>query len=199
MRVIGWLSKIVLTTVLATGVSLFTTWFAVQLYVEKLLGQFQINVAGESPNFFNFVTYMSRQMNILNKDDNGHTTREESARPESSENRVDVQPPRKEDAVAAWSQVSTGQEQAAERQETDLVMSAEQFNQKKEMLSDEDKKKIFSILSANIPADEMQRLSQYAEDGISREELKQIQELVGKYLRQEEYSQLLSILNKYSP
>jgi hypothetical protein len=75
-----------------------------------------------------------------------------------------------------------------------LVMSAEEFNEKRKNLSEEDKVEIFTILLNHVPQEELQRLSVLVEDGITAEEAVVITEVMEDYLGPAEMERLIAIL-----
>ncbi|WP_409343652.1 hypothetical protein [Paenibacillus sp. MBLB4367] len=78
-----------------------------------------------------------------------------------------------------------------------LVMTADQFNQKRELLSDADKMRIFTLLLTRLPETELQRFSQMVEDGISSNDINELDTSIQKYLKPGEYDELMDILKKY--
>ncbi|MFB7815076.1 hypothetical protein NBRC13296_28690 [Paenibacillus chitinolyticus] len=103
------------------------------------------------------------------------------------------------DAVAVMGELKEGQasRDPKDAQKRDVVMSTDDFSKKKDALSSGDKQKIFSILVAKLPAEEVQKLSAMVEDGITAEELKEVDSKLKKYLNSTEYEQLSGILKKY--
>jgi hypothetical protein len=111
--------------------------------------------------------------------------------------------PAPEDSMPVLKQISGAGDQsaadqtAAEQKQKSLMMSAEEFTKKKNSLSETDKVKIFSLLAARLPPDQLQQISTYVEDGITAEEWQAIQNIVGTYLSADEYKQLEDIIAKY--
>ncbi|MBP1994631.1 hypothetical protein [Paenibacillus eucommiae] len=97
----------------------------------------------------------------------------------------------KDDAVAVWGQVR----QDSEKQQ--MAISTEEFAEKKDMLTAEDKMKIFSLVVTKLPEDKVQQLSTLLEDGVTMDELEKADEILQQNLEEEEYKQLMEILNKY--
>jgi hypothetical protein len=104
-----------------------------------------------------------------------------------------------DDTVPVWNQTSNESNQQGTKtgKQKDLVMSAEQFTQKKNQLTEADKMKIFTLLAARLPEAEFQQISSYVEDGITEEEWTAIQALVEKYVKPEEYKELQDLLAQY--
>jgi len=64
-------------------------------------------------------------------------------------------------------------------------------------LSEDDKSKVFSVLVTRLPQEEILKISEMVENGITGQELDQLQAMLTKYLPPEEYNELLDIINKY--
>jgi len=75
-----------------------------------------------------------------------------------------------------------------------LIMSAEEFNEKRKSLSEADKIDIFTMLYNHVPQEELQRLSGFVEDGITAEEADEIARVMEDYLNPEDLDRLLAIL-----
>lgn len=101
----------------------------------------------------------------------------------------DRKPP--EDAVAVWSQQSSGSAAAAEDQK--IVMTGEEFTKKKNELTREQKDKVLSVISS-MPASDILAISTMMEDGITAAEMREIEQLLKKHLKAEDYEELLSII-----
>jgi len=199
-----------------------TTWYVVNQYVSAVLGQFHITTPEQKLQLSQMISQLSEQAGSLLGDATAQTAAPEGkggpsqggGSPSSSDNHsagtnpVNGSPSgaagdagksqptseaKPDDAVAAWSQLGQQQEDKQKK----VVISAQDFLQKKGELSNEDKTKIFSILSTRLPPEEIQKISGFVEDGITEDELKQLESIVSKYVEPEEYQQLLDILNKY--
>lgn|GEM_PF-2056671 len=224
------LTKLVLAAVLVSIVSIYTTWFTVNLYVDDLLNRFHITTPSQRLQLSQWIAGISKQWGMQNsdpslKDSPGGTAapadgpERESAYGGEEEGRYETdmgtgavaegegaghdentrsQAVREEDSLPAWNQ-SGGD---FRREETglgdqEIVITEEDFSEKKNRMSDEDKSKIFSILVSRLSPEEMQEISEIVEDGITEAELEQLQTIVTKYLKPEEYRELLDILQKY--
>src|SRR5690606_31881877 len=75
-----------------------------------------------------------------------------------------------------------------------LVMSAEQFNDRRKNLTEAERLEIFALFFNKLPQEELQHLSQLLEDGITAEEAGTILQVMNTYLEQNEVDRLLSIL-----
>ncbi|GFZ87251.1 hypothetical protein GCM10008018_36810 [Paenibacillus marchantiophytorum] len=212
MKLVAWLSKIVIGTVLITSITMFTTWYVVNMYVEDIFRQYQIPALGKKIQFSEFAARLGGELNIVMRRDGGKQAAPvdvpTDAKPVPSPSPSGSQPsdakstpgtavgaspsPGKEDALAVMGRVHSD---ANEKKE--LVMSTEDFAKKKEALSSEDKMKIFSLVVAKLPQTEVQHLSAILEDGITADELDQVNATLKKYLSEKEQKQLSDILGKY--
>lgn len=220
MKIIAWLSKIVIGTVLITSITMFTTWYVVNMYVEDIFRQYQIPALGKKVQFNEFAARLAGELNIVMRRDGGkQAAPSESPTPTkpvpslnpsgslsspspndqlptsgvSSNDGEDASQGAKDDAVAVMGRARS----EANEQKKEIVMSTEDFAKKKEALSSDDKMKIFSLVVAKLPQSDVQNLSVLLEDGITAEELKQVNDTLKKYLSEKELKQLTDILSKY--
>ncbi|MGG1550931.1 hypothetical protein [Paenibacillus ferrarius] len=226
MKWMTWLSKIVIGTVLITMISMFTTWFVVNMYVEDIFRQYQIPALGKKIHFGEFTSRLAEELNIVKRKDGGKQAAQggdasgSSPAPSPSPSGAQVSPspspatsmgstqgtdslaasgsgsgvsPNDDDAVAVMGRAQVEDNE----QKKQLVMSEQDFTKKKDALTSEDKMKIFSLVVAKLPQDEVQKLSLLLEDGITAEEMDQVNTTLKKYLSDQEMSQLMVILNKY--
>jgi hypothetical protein len=225
MKLLTWLSKIVISTVLITSITMFTTWYVVNMYVEDIFRQYQLPAMGKKIQFGEFASRLAGELNIVKGKDGGKkaasgetpTTKPSPTpspnpsgafpSPSSSPNPNDQQPVGGISSSSGGVDRSTvnqddaiavmGSARTEESEKKELVMSTEDFAKKKEALSSDDKMKIFSLVVAKLPQTEVQTLSAILEDGITTQELEEVNETLKKYLNDKELSQLTDILNKY--
>ncbi|MCD1261827.1 hypothetical protein B5M42_023815 [Paenibacillus athensensis] len=240
MKLLGWLSKLILSTVLISLLSVVTAWAVVNMYVEELLRQFQIPAIGKKIQFMDFAARLSEELNIVKPRAGGQQAADggssstgstqdanaggaspdassgakngsaagstsdsaSTASPDSGSGAAGALPSASPDAAASAGAEDDavavmGQVHDDEAQQRELVMSTEAFAKKKEQLTSEDKMKIFSLVVAKLPQNEVQRLSALLEDGITAEELKEVDQTLHSYLTADEYKQLMEIIQKY--
>lgn len=224
MKLLTWLSKIVISTVLITSITMFTTWYVVNMYVEDIFRQYQLPAMGKKIQFGEFASRLAGELNIVKGKDGGKKaasggtpTAKPSPTPSlgpsgafpspSSSPNPNVQQP--VGGISSSSGVNTspvnqddaiavmGSARTEGSEKKELVMSTEDFAKKKEALSGDDKMKIFSLVVAKLPQTEVQTLSAILEDGITTQELEEVNATLKKYLSDKELSQLTEILNKY--
>ncbi|MEX1029021.1 MAG: hypothetical protein WDZ91_03110 [Paenibacillaceae bacterium] len=235
MRVLGWFSKLLLSVLLISFLSVFTTAYIIDLYINKFLEQW--NVADTIKPSIDAEDYMSKLVNplqFLNRDDsssgddiglpvfnqgsvneleqedlqqsdpstNGQSddSTDQSANDQSNEPSIDPNDltnqstnPSTNDPINP----SSNQSPTSSELKDTLVMSAQEFNEKRKKLTNKDKSAIFSIVITKFPQKELQKMSFLLEDGITEEELGDLEDVMNAYLEQEEVTKLLAILNKY--
>jgi hypothetical protein len=210
MKMLVWLSKLAVSAVLISSLSVFTSWYIVNTYLKSVLDQMNINIPEKHYQFSDFLSRLSDEVHTIALSGKAPDSSDLSAAKRSDNRENEQRPPSEEEpgtaadkakeptgdaAVPAWNQQLY--ESQAEQQQQDIIMSAEEFSQKKEQLTNEDKMKIFSILFSKLPQQDMQKISLIMENGITRDELKQVDRIISQHLDRSEYDQLLAILNKY--
>jgi hypothetical protein len=212
MKLFGWLSKLLISTVLISTLSVLTTWYVVNLYVEEVIRQYQLPGLSKKVQLSDIAARLSDELNIKkSKDDHAPSSatlkgldaiQDSSTSPASPApsqmpkgnpvNPAEATPDAaKADSITVWGQVNkTGTQK-------DIVMSKEEFAKKKDLLTSEDKMNIFSLVVSKLSQEEIQRLSTLLEKGITAEELKEVDLILQNKLKKEEYQQLLKILGKY--
>ncbi|MBP1153282.1 MULTISPECIES: hypothetical protein [unclassified Paenibacillus] len=211
MKWMSWMLKLGISAVVTSLCCVVMTFLAVNAYVNVLLDQYQIQRPGnQKMEWSRFVNRFTAQLGIgMNEEEDKKTkdlavSAKESPSTSSatgtnksgggSPGSQDLVDPYRvpEDAVAVWNRQSEQAELPEE--ERRVVVSSEEFAEKKEQLSEENKAKIFSILISRLPQEEMQRISVIMEDGITAAELKELQQLFQAHLKPGEYQQLQSLI-----
>jgi hypothetical protein len=193
-KMVGWTIKIITASIVISFVSMVTTWYTVNFYVSDMMKQLNVNPQAKTMKFTDFVAQLSKHTNGLfsqvpSSYQIPETKQEDNADPgQTSESMIEESKP--DDAVAVWNDMSSSGDKA-------VVMSTEDFRKKKELLSNEDKMNIFSLLVSRLPQEQMQKISTFVEDGITADEMREVQMIVEQHLQPKEYRQLMEILNKY--
>jgi hypothetical protein len=208
MKMFRWLSKLIVSTVLISSLSIVTTYYVVNLYVEEIFRQYQIPQLGKKIQFSDFTARLTQDLNIVKPDTKKQAVIQEkpsTAQPVSPTPGATANPAGgasdhnlKDDAVAVGGraqQGSTQNESSAGKKE--IVLSTEEFAKKKDLITNEDKMKIFSLVASKLPQEEIQHLSTLLEQGLTSKDLQDVNQTLQKYLKEEEYQQLLDIINKY--
>jgi hypothetical protein len=219
MKLFGWLSKLLISTVLISTLSVLTAWYVVNLYVEEIIRQYQLPGLSKKIQLSDIAARLSTELNINKSKDNNAASpatnkgldaiQESTASPRPSPTpsqtpKVDAMNPAeatpdaaKADSIAVMGQVKQESDRSKTGIQKDLVMSTEEFAKKKDLLTSEDKMNIFSLVVTKLSQEEVQRLSTLLEDGITAEELKEVDVILQNKLNKEEYQKLLKILGKY--
>ncbi|GIQ70458.1 hypothetical protein DUZ99_09765 [Xylanibacillus composti] len=215
MRMLGWISRLLLTVLLASTVSMLSTWTVMQMYVERVLESFQLPGDQLDVKFTDFLAQAVRQLpgetgsagnsglreevdRILEVNDPMAFEEEEEEKPvqggaETGSGDQNGEEPPMPDAVAVWGR-SIGEEEQAQDQ---LFISMEEFSAKREMLTDDDKWTIFSLIMTKLPKEELQMISTIMENGLTESEMIELLSILESYLDASEMEQLLEIVNKY--
>jgi hypothetical protein len=203
MKFFNWLSKLIVTTIIISTLTLVVTFFMVDMYAGKVLKQFNIEVSDSQTSISDFIAHFSGKENRI-EEDKITAAPERTEMIESIESEPDVFEPAEseytepknngvsemeQEAVEVWNQNAGSSEE--------VIITAEQFNKKKDELTNADKMKVFSMIISKVPQHEIQVLSQLMEDGVTKEELIDIKAIMLKYLNAEEYEELMNILTKY--
>jgi hypothetical protein len=206
MRLLGWFSKLLISVLFISFLSIFTTAYIVDLYINRFLEQW--NVADTLKPSIDAEDYVSKLVNpsqILNHDDSSSpnsTQKEEVVNEDHIPTDGDPGLPvfnqeQVTEIEQEASQPPVSQSQTSRDLKDTLVMSAQEFNEKRKKLTNQDKTAIFSIVMTKFPQEELQKMSLLLEDGITEEELGDLEDVMNAYLEQEEVTKLLGILNKY--
>jgi hypothetical protein len=226
MRILGWFSKLLISVVLISFLSIFTTAYMVDLYINKFLAKWNmedtVKPAMDAEDYISKLIHptellypeqsMSEEdtedagLPVFNQKSINELESNEGIEPiaplgDQSDNKAES--PASSDAVPSSaeqpsSSASTTTPSSSSNELKDaLVMSAQEFNEKRKKLTNKDKSEIFSILITKLPQKELQKMSLLLEDGITEEELNDLEGVMDAYLGQKEVAKLLAILNKY--
>ncbi|MEX2415516.1 MAG: hypothetical protein WD424_05180 [Paenibacillaceae bacterium] len=202
MRLLGWFSKLLISVLLISFLSVFTTAYIVDLYINRFLEQW--NVADTLKPTVDAEDYVSKLINpsrIWTQDDSPSPTsiqedevlNEDHTATEEDDPGLPVFNP---EQVTGMEQEDAQSPASSDLKDT-VVMSAQEFNEKRKKLTNQDKSAIFAIVITKLPQKELQKMSLLLEDGITEEELGNLEDVMNAYLEQEEVTKLLAILNKY--
>jgi len=215
VKLLNWLSKIIFQTLLVTGLTIYFTWTAVHTYVDKLLLQNNVQTGASKVQFSDFLLQLSNDMNILKQTQAQASTQAQAPTQAPAganntivtggvESRTTIAPHETADSLTAMAQAAaangaqSGQSSSEKTAaKNNVLMTAAQFTQIKDKITENDKMQIFSLLANKLPDADLQQFSTYLENGVTEAEWENIQAIVQKYLSSAEYKQLLDILAKY--
>jgi hypothetical protein len=224
MRILGWFSKLLISVVLISFLSIFTTAYMVDQYINKFLAKWNIEdtvkPAMDAEDYMSKLLHPSELLNpeqpfseVDTEDPGLPVFNQESIDVLESNEVIDPLPaledqfdhnaenPASSDASPSSAQQPTAPSSTPSSSSNELkdalVMSAQEFNEKRKKLTNKDKSEIFSIVITKLPQKELQKMSLLLEDGITEEELTDLESVMDAYLGQKEIEKLLAILNKY--
>lgn len=219
-----WLLKVSLTTLLVSTLTIVTTGFVVNAYIQTVLSRLNIQLETESVG----VGAMMKTMLGIGPDSKPDVPSVHAAKDSKLEE--------DQEAAAEDSKTGVGKGADASRNEEDdaitkppetigdppkneapdnalpvmsmnttdlgnspledepIVMTPGDLVDRKDNLSTEDKEEIFMILMNKLPQSEMQKISGAMEDGLTAAELEAIEQGITKYLNPKEFDKLISML-----
>lgn len=207
--------SICLIVVLASGLSMLTTAYVVNTYIQSVLASFDIKLDGPGPGIGGFVKSLtgmggsgaapkenskaaSSETKNFNKEADSSKT--EVEKKDSSggkagnlqEKSVDETVP--DNALPVMGQAASGEEQSEQGLDQNLVMTPEAMNDLKENLPANAKSNIFNILMNKLPQEEMIKISAALEGGLTESEVTELQGIIAKYVDEDEYKALMKML-----
>lgn len=94
------------------------------------------------------------------------------------------------------SQQSQQQDSLDSSQDQVVVITPDDLLAKKDELPDQQKEEIFNILMAKLPEEDMRKMTEAMEDGLTESEMIEIQQILSKHLDKEQYSKVMDMLKK---
>ena len=221
-----WTAKLMIGTMLISGLTLCFTWLTIRTYVDKLLTAYQIDVPDTGlADLFGFGGSKNAADGTL------PTALPEASAPSPGTGAAGATPsatPANADITGASPSpgssgspgsalggaeegggpgASPGAEGQKDRVQSlgsagtssagaSLAMTSQQLVDLKERMSETDKAQMIALLT-KMPESVLQQLTALLEDGLTAAELARMKEESLRYLSQAEYGQLLNILNKY--
>jgi hypothetical protein len=200
---------ICLIVVLASGLSMLTTAYVVNTYIQSVLAGFDIKVDGPEPGMLGFVKSLTGMGGSSSSSTDPKDTKDTIKEADSSKvdgekgtggdspasetgDTVDETVP--EDALPVMGQAAAGEEQSDRALDQELVMTPGALNDLKENLPADEKSNIFNILMNKLPQEEMLKISSAMEGGLTESEVNELQEIIARYVDEEEYESLMKML-----
>ncbi|SDW99895.1 hypothetical protein [Paenibacillus sp. CF384] len=217
-KMTGWLAKTIAAGLLISFLSIWTTGYIVNSYVETLLKQFNVPLE-QKPFALNGVwgglwgadPVVKQKGNTVDTDSSSKD-KDADAKTGSSADKNDDSTSTDSDSPAsvdAFEQTPSGElsdigggtgtkagSGVASKSDDEVAMSTDEINAAKSQISDSDKEKLFDTLT-KLPQDAWQNISKLMEDGLTDGEMTQVQQLMAQYLDRTEYDAMLAILSKY--
>ncbi|WP_238654497.1 hypothetical protein [Paenibacillus piscarius] len=214
MKVVKRALGICLIVLLSSVLSMLTTAYVVNTYIQSVLASFEIKVDGPGPGISGFVKSLTGMGGSPASKDTEKTSKESGDQAGSSkvkadeenknggatsghtnEKTVDDKVP--EDALPVMGQAA-GEEQSGGALDQNLVMTPEAMNELKENLPADEKTNIFNILMTKLPQEEMIKISAMLEGGLTESEAAELQGIIAKYVDADEYNALMKMLTPSS-
>ncbi|MGG3280405.1 hypothetical protein ABEQ74_08415 [Paenibacillus solani] len=217
-----WLLKVSLTTLLVSTLTIVTTGFVVNAYIQSVLSSFNIQLETESMGVGGMMKAMlgigsgSKQDSVNAAKESGQTENKgstakdsisgagkdanagqtEDDEPSTKPSETTVESPENEtpDNSLPVMSMNTTESGNSSLEDQEIVMTPGDIVDRKGSLSTEDKEEIFTILMNKLPQSEMQKISEAMEDGLTAAELEEIEQGISKYLNPEEFDKLISML-----
>lgn len=208
-----WIARIVSTVMIASLLSVWMTGYVVTSYVQSLLKQYEIpmevrpialsdvwgmvwgkeNTSNEVADATRVGSDSDNEQQPQSTDDAGMHDDEATDGASDGEN---IEHNDGEQADDQWDQ--DAQEVLAPIENGGQpTITPEDIGASKDMLSEEDKERMFELLMTNLPTDSMQMFFTYIEDGLTDQELLDVQQVMAQHLSKDEYEELMDILKKY--
>ena len=223
-KMFGWLGRTVAAALIVSFLAIWTSGYIVTSYVETLIKQYNLPLETqpfalsglwgklwgaeniETPDGAAAAESASGEGRSTEKSDgstneiiNGNDVKAEAGASEEDKSAAEAA-----DDSAIESAPVTGigaglgpETQSAQGTTGETVLTPDEIAEKKELMSEEDRGKLFALLVSRLPQEEWQTISVYVEDGLTGTEMTNVQQIVAKYLNQAEYDEMMDILSKY--
>ncbi|GAB2716964.1 hypothetical protein ACFQWB_14405 [Paenibacillus thermoaerophilus] len=213
MRWIWRIGRLAIGAAVISMVSVATTWYAVNRQVEAVMKQLNLQPVSSSLDWNPMLSGIPVFGGLFadkpaagDEKEGLPLSRAQSTPAPSSEPEEDAPA----DAVAVWGSVSgetgaEGQGGDAEDAETGwtesgesgMLMSTEQFQSARDLMSPDDRMRVFSLLANRLKPEELMTISGFVEDGITLEEYRELERIVKNRLQPEEFRELQEIIGRY--
>ena len=204
MKMVKRALGICLIVVLASGLSILTTAYVVNTYIQSVLASFDIKLDGPGQGIGGFVKSLTGMGNQADTDtadslkDTGSSKtggdQGNSGSPPAKNSEETAEETVPDDALPVMGQAAGEDEQSDSALDQELVMTPDAMRDLKNNLPADEKSNIFNILMAKLPQEEMQKISAAMEDGLTESEVKDLQQVIAKYVDADEYDALMKML-----
>lgn len=212
MKWLSWLGRLSVTIVMVCLLTIVTTGYVVNYYVENILSRFHISMTDGGPSVTDIMkglvgfqnssqgttpkveadsdlsAQLPPQNNETQNTDSQNNNSQNNDSPHKETDNSEVVPPATGGSSAGTNQ-SSGQKGA-------VVVTPDDLIAKKDSLDNKDKEDVFAILMSKLPQEEMQKITEYMENGLTETEVLATQQVLSKYLDKTEYAKVMEILKK---
>lgn len=197
MKWFGWILKLCVTIVAVSLLTVATTGYIVNSYIQSLLRSYNLPITAEAPGFGGI---MKGMLGLDGSSGSVGTTTETNGTPASGKdpgtegkdaNTTGENAP--EDALPVMGGMSAGEALGEDQQ---VVVTPDDLVARKKELPDQQKEEIFAILMKKLPQEEMQMLTVALEGGLTETEMINIEQVLSKHLDKTEYAKVMELLKK---
>ena len=217
-KLLQWIGKLMVGTILISGITLYVTWTTVHSYIDKLLQAYHLEAV--QPGFADMLSSAMEDWSGVGGGDGADTLEDAHPDPTASDKEHHSETTTPEPEATYRSGLDTDQSKndyspsnepkdpvevqgsstlggaVGSTNDSEVVMTAEQFIERKESLSNEEKQQILTLLMEKLPEAYMQHLTSLVEDGITASELAEMKLVIKSFLDGNEYENLLHMINK---
>ncbi|WP_059050417.1 hypothetical protein [Paenibacillus senegalimassiliensis] len=195
MKWIGWLLKLGATVVAVSVLTMATTGYVVNSYVQSLLGSYNLPITGQAPSLGSMMKGMLGLGGGQSAPDNESAVTDDSHEGENTEPQTDETNGTAPDgALPVMGELEAGGDALA--QDNQVVVTPDDLVAKKDDLPDQEKEEIFAILMSKLPQEDMQQLTNALEDGLTETEMINIEQILSKHLDKAEYAKVIEMLKE---
>ncbi|MGG0824864.1 hypothetical protein ABE099_18525 [Paenibacillus turicensis] len=191
MKWLGWLGRLIITIVVVCLLTVVTTGYVVNYYIEQMLSRYHISMTDGGPSVTDIMKgLVGVQSSTSSPEESSSTGKDQAQDKELNKNNL---PPATGGANAGNGDAS-GNDKL--NQKENVVVTPDDLIAKKEGIEAKDKEAIFTILMSKLPQEEMQKLTEYMEGGLTETEVLAIEQMLSKYLDKMEYAKVMEVLKK---
>jgi transcription initiation factor IIF auxiliary subunit len=208
MKWLGWLGRLIITIVVVCLLTVVTTGYVVNYYIEHMLSRYHISMTDGGPS----VTDIMKGLVGMQSSTTSPTDEESISNGKDQEQGKDLNKNKNQDNMnlpnlppatgganagngdASGNGSGDGNEKSTQKE--NVVVTPDDLIAKKEGIESKDKEAIFTILMSKLPQEEMQKLSEYMEGGLTETEVLAIEQMLSKYLDKTEYAKVMEVLKK---
>lgn len=221
-KMTGWLAKTVAAGLIISFLSIWTTGYIVNSYVETILKQYNLplevqpfalsGVWGKMWGADPAQTVEKKQPAGSDAVDLGD---DQSGNGDTPPVAVDAfgkeaDPPLTDIGIGSGTKADGGLPIGTEKVDTppeagqapsldgtETAVTTDDLTGMKEQMSEADKEQLFGLLMSKLPQEAWQSISTFMENGLTDEELISVQQIMAQYMDKEEYGKMMEILKKY--
>lgn len=208
MKWLGWIGRLIITIVVVCLLTVVTTGYVVNYYIEQMLSRYHISMTDGGPSVTDIMKGLVGVQSTTpspTDEESSSKGKEQEQSKDSDQNKNKDQSNDQDNSSSPNLPPATGGANAGNgdasgndksNQKENVVVTPDDLIAKKEGIESKDKEAIFTILMSKLPQDEMQKLTEYMEDGLTESEVLAIEQMLSKYLDKTEYAKVMEVLKK---